>query len=290
MTSIPLRLPETPPPSFQSHRRSAARGWGRQGTRKDASLHFDAGKDARHFLGTLPMMHPTVAAANQELQLKLSEKCLQGLTDNPLAAAEALRLSTPLWRTTACPSAVLCEAMAIAQGMLAVFYHDTFVQLLGSEIHKDVVVSIGGWECRSRSWVAGTAVPGGGGGAAADSARRGQSHRPPPLHKPCTHAAPAERLRDNDGHHAFINGETDPLLCASWATSLRWEPSAHINLSKFLDAAGGGAFHWDTKDDRGFKRKNATPDEDERHTIEIRRTNVVFALFSTDFHLHRLVG
>ena len=78
---------------------------------------------------------------------------------------------------------------------------------------------------------------------------------------------------------AFINGEAGPLLCPSWATTLRWEPSAYINLSKFLDAAGGGAFQWETKNDRGIKRKGATPDEDERGANDIPRTNVVFALF-----------
>ena len=185
---------------------------------------FDTGKDARHFLATLPMMHPTVAALNQELHLKLSDKGRQGLTDNRLTAAEALRLSTPLWRTTAYPLAVLCEAMAVAQGMPAVFYHDTFVALLGSLIHKDVAVSIGGWECRSRFWVAGTADPGGGKSAAVDPLRDllgevlGEQPDLAPGSRfarfhfcgPCTHAASAERLRDNNGYPRIHQRRSGP--------------------------------------------------------------------------------
>ena len=173
------------------------------------------------------------------------------------------------------------------------FYRDTYVALPGSVIHKDVAVSRGGWECRSRFWVAGTADPGGGKSAAVDPLREllGDVLREQPdlapggrfnrchFCGPCTHAAFAKQLRENGGDLAFINGEAGPLLCSSWASSWRWEPGACVHLSKYLDAAGGGAFQWETKDDRGIKRKGATPDEDERSAIDIPSTNVVFALF-----------
>ena len=109
-------------------------------------------------------------------------------------------------------------------------------------------------------------------------------------------ASPAHMQRPRNGSGTTMatthsSTEKRTRCCAPAGTpAFVGEPSAQINLSKFLDADGGGAFHWDTKDDRGFKRKNATPDENERRAIEIPRTNVVFALFSTDFHLHRLVG
>ena len=254
---------------------------------------YASGGDARHFLRSLPLVHPDVAALTPELSLHLSALGLDGLAENRLAAAEALRLSTPLWRTTAYPLAVLCEAMSIAQGMPAVFYHDTFLALFGSLLHKDLAVSIGGWECRSRFWVVGTADPGGGKSAAVDpmrdlldsvlqefpdlapGSRFGRFH----FCGPCTHAAAADRLRENDGYLAVVSGEAGPLLCPSWASSLRWEPRGYMNLSKFLDAAGGGSFQWETKNDRGVKRRGAATEEEERGCIDIARTNVSFALF-----------
>lgn len=182
--------------------------------------------------------------------------------------------------------------MCVAQSMPAAFYHDSFLSCFCSILNKNISVAIAGFEARSRFWVADTAEPGSGKSPAIDPIANilaevlaanpdlaaGFAYDRFHMQEGTTHAVAADRTRNTDGYLLVASGEAGPLLCPSWPQSMTWNQTSHINLQKFLDAANGGKFMWETMFDRS-RKKTAQDDNDVPRGISFLTTNVVLAMF-----------
>ncbi len=113
-------------------------------------------------------------------------------------------------------------------------------------------------------WVADTADPGSGKSPAVDPVREALKQvltAHPDLaagtvgaqfhtQQGTTHAVALARLQVTSGSLLVMCAEAGPLLRPAWPASSKWDQTYYLNLQRFLDAANGGAVHWEKMEDR----------------------------------------
>ena len=168
-----------------------------------------------------------------------------------ITAAEAVNLSTPLWRTCFFPILVLFEAWGRTTGLPTVFYVDSFYTLLASLLKKDITYNAANVPCRARYWAVGTAAPGSGQSPALEPLKKalmevlnevpelapGKNADGFHIQPVGTHMAAIDRLRHTGGYQFIGAAEGGPILCPSWPSSSTWNQGTHINWQRYLDAA-----------------------------------------------------
>ena len=235
---------------------------------QDGHLEFESAVDAllaayksptpsecRRVLQALPLFSCEIREQNWEVLWERLRASVEEYTRQQIVAADAVRLASPVWRTTFFPLAVLFEAWSRTSGLPTVFYVDSFYSLVGSLLSKHVSYDAAGFPVRARFWACGTASPGSGKSPALDPLKEALMEvlREMPDLAPGvaadgfhvqpvgTHAAAVDRLRSTGGYQFIGAGEGGPVLCPAWPSSSTWTQSTHINWQRYLDAATGGA-------------------------------------------------
>ena len=227
----------------------------------------------------------------EDLRVSLAAVKLEGS-----GALEEVDVFVPLYRTMPLRLAVVFDALAKCLSLPMVMLWDSFKVVLSSLLHKDVGVKWQQYSIRHRYWAVVTSDPGAGKSHALQfimgcllSAMEDPSDA---AHFPgCpednfhvvhdgTHAAFAARLNRTGGCALLASPEGTAVLCPKFPGCGEFSKSSHIDLEKCLEAAGGGAIHWDTQESVLNKAKNARRTEQlQDKGVHWEQTNFAFIFF-----------
>ena len=224
----------------------------------------------------IPATAPGLEAASFSDILNEMVRDTKAVKTEEIGAAEFVDIFTPLWKCHSYEIAVIIEALGRCACIPTVMLLDALKCVASSLLHIDMDVQYDTYALTQRYWAVVTTDPGSAKSPAlkeilqalrtvmSDSRSgewfHGQREFDYHLVHDCTHAAFNARLQQSQGVAFPATPEGGNLLCESFKKTAVFQKDK-IDLSKLLETANGGEYHWSVQENVKARKKKQGDDD-----------------------------